>query len=586
MSDNTANTVALNTTGGIPTIDSNHAYFFHSSDAPEMSLVNTTFDGKGFQGWRRSVLITLSAKNKIGFINGACPAPALTSRDYQPWSRCIDMVTSWLLNSLSKDIGDNVIYSKSTKDLWTSLEHRFGQSNGAKLYHLRKELSSCLCVCEGKQKLEKSLDDEKLIQFLMDFSSFMATNQNNFAQRSARQMQRNQMQHQKFGNNIQKVTNSTQRNTTFKGKKTKFNPNVTCSHCKKVRHTVSDCYRIIGFPEDFEFTKENQVHARSNGTFQIEESDQNSSNQNEVLNQHLSHDQFLQLVQLIKQVKGADSGNSETNINANVVAGTIARYSGTRLSVFNSSSWIIDFGASEHMCFDSNAFISLTPLPVPLNINLPNSFKVIVTHIGRISILPDFILENGLLVKRAQVFGKAGDGLYLLEPSGVRNSTSLTVWCKGTKIRTDNAFELGEGSQEASFLASQGVLHQTSCVATPQQNGVVERKHRHLLEIARALLLQSKLPLSYWGECVLTATYLINRLPSRVLKGRTPYFVLFKQKPSYELLKCFGCLCFISTLTSGRGWQEAMEKELEALELNKTWEVVPLPSGKKVLPCK
>uniref|UniRef100_A0A1S4BBM9 Retrotransposon Copia-like N-terminal domain-containing protein n=1 Tax=Nicotiana tabacum TaxID=4097 RepID=A0A1S4BBM9_TOBAC len=250
MSDNTANTVALNTTGGIPTIDSNHAYFLHSSDAPGMSLVNTTFDGKGFQGWRRSVLIALSAKNKIGFINGACPAPTLTSRDYQPWSRCNDMVTSWLLNSLSKDIGDNVIYSKSAKDLWTSLEHRFGQSNGAKLYHLRKELSSCLCVCEGKQKLEKSLDDERLIQFLMglndsygqargtilmmnplpsinhayslvlqdesqkevfsnplispDSSSFMATNQNDFAQRSARQMQRNQMQHQKFGNNIQK----------------------------------------------------------------------------------------------------------------------------------------------------------------------------------------------------------------------------------------------------------------------------------------------------------------------------------------------------------------------------------------------
>lgn len=51
------------------------------------------------------------------------------------------MVTSWLLNSLSKDIGDSVIYSKSARDLWTNLEHRFGQSNGAKLYHLRKELS-------------------------------------------------------------------------------------------------------------------------------------------------------------------------------------------------------------------------------------------------------------------------------------------------------------------------------------------------------------------------------------------------------------------------------------------------------------
>ncbi|XP_075095291.1 uncharacterized protein LOC142173571 [Nicotiana tabacum] len=105
-----------------------------------MTLVNAAFDDKGFQGWRRLMLIVLSAKNKIEFINGACPPPAVTSKEYKPCSRCNDMVTSWFLNSLSKGIGDNVIYSKSA-DIWTTLEHRFGQSNGAKLYHSRKELS-------------------------------------------------------------------------------------------------------------------------------------------------------------------------------------------------------------------------------------------------------------------------------------------------------------------------------------------------------------------------------------------------------------------------------------------------------------
>lgn len=51
------------------------------------------------------------------------------------------MVISWLLNSLSRDIGDSVIYSKTAKELWDSLENRFGRSNGAKLYHLEKEIS-------------------------------------------------------------------------------------------------------------------------------------------------------------------------------------------------------------------------------------------------------------------------------------------------------------------------------------------------------------------------------------------------------------------------------------------------------------
>ncbi|XP_019258235.1 PREDICTED: uncharacterized protein LOC109236500 [Nicotiana attenuata] len=106
-----------------------------------MALVNSTSNGRGFQGWKRSILIALSVKNKLGFISGSCPPLIITSKDFQPWSRCNDMVTSWLLNLLSKDIGDSVIYSKSAKDLWTSLEHRFGQSNGVKLYHQRKELS-------------------------------------------------------------------------------------------------------------------------------------------------------------------------------------------------------------------------------------------------------------------------------------------------------------------------------------------------------------------------------------------------------------------------------------------------------------
>lgn len=52
-------------------------------------------------------------------------------------------------------------------------------------------------------------------------------------------------------------------------------------------------------------------------------------------------------------------------------------------------------------------------------------------------------------------------------------------------IRSDNAFELGKGSQESTFLESEGIIHQMSCTTTPQQNGIVERKYKHLLEIAK-----------------------------------------------------------------------------------------------------
>jgi hypothetical protein len=102
----------------------------------------------------------------------------------------------------------------------------------------------------------------------------------------------------------------------------------------------------------------------------------------------------------------------------------------------------------------------------------------------------------------------------------------------------------------SQFFLEKGIVHQSSCVDTPQQNGLAERKNKQLLEVARALLFTNQVPKYLWGEAVLTATYLINRMPNKVLSFETPFDVFHKFYPTNRLssslpLKIFGCTIFV-----------------------------------------
>jgi hypothetical protein len=110
----------------------------------------------------------------------------------------------------------------------------------------------------------------------------------------------------------------------------------------------------------------------------------------------------------------------------------------------------------------------------------------------------------------------------------IKNQFSTTIKI----IRSDNGPEF----IIPSFYSDKGIIHQTSCISTPRQNGVVERKHRHLLNMSRALLFQAHLPSCFWGDVILTAAYLINRTPTPVLSSKSPYEKLYNSKPNYHHL--------------------------------------------------
>ncbi|KAJ9557105.1 hypothetical protein OSB04_011719 [Centaurea solstitialis] len=98
-----------------------------------------------------------------------------------------------------------------------------------------------------------------------------------------------------------------------------------------------------------------------------------------------------------------------------------------------------------------------------------------------------------------------------------------------------------------------GITQTFSAARTPEQNGVVERRNRTLVEAARSMLAQSQLPQYLWAEAVNTACYTQNRSIIRRRFGKTPYHVLFDRIPNIDYFKVFGCPCFVLNETENRG---------------------------------
>lgn len=111
------------------------------------------------------------------------------------------------------------------------------------------------------------------------------------------------------------------------------------------------------------------------------------------------------------------------------------------------------------------------------------------------------------------------------------------------RIRRDNGGEFTSNFM-SDFYNKECILLETTCPHMPQQNGVVEKKHRHLLEIAHAIRFQANIPKRLLGECILTAACIINKIPSKVIKNKTTYQLVWKSKPRYEHMKIFWCLAY------------------------------------------
>nr|XP_017228813.1 PREDICTED: uncharacterized protein LOC108204047 [Daucus carota subsp. sativus] len=123
------------------TLEASQPLYLHPSDHPGLNLVTVVLNGDNFTEWKRSVTLALSAKNKLGFVNGRFKIPDESSLYFDHWQRCNDMIISWLLNVVIPEIRSSLMYTSLAVDVWNDIHTRYTQRNGPRIFELRKALS-------------------------------------------------------------------------------------------------------------------------------------------------------------------------------------------------------------------------------------------------------------------------------------------------------------------------------------------------------------------------------------------------------------------------------------------------------------
>lgn len=158
-----------------------------------------------------------------------------------------------------------------------------------------------------------------------------------------------------------------------------------------------------------------------------------------------------------------------------------------------------------------------------------------------------------LMHSKSEVFKCFKD--FVAKSENLFNSKIVNLYCDNGREYLSNEF--GE------FCVGKGIMYHLTVPYTPQQNGVSERMNRTLTEMARTLVTSAKLDKTFWGEAVLTATYLINILPTKALTvNKTPYELWNGKKPKISHLKMFGATAYVHNKTRKTKFDEKSIKSI------------------------
>ncbi|KZV37633.1 hypothetical protein F511_38248 [Dorcoceras hygrometricum] len=386
------------------------------------------------------MIVALTAKNKLGFIDNSIDQPRSDDLLYGSWTRCNSMVISWILNSVTRDIADSLMYMPTAREMWIDLHDRFHESNAPRVYQIKKMLNglqqgsmdissyytklrilwdelrdyqpTSVCNCGSMREWVAYQNQECVMHFLMGLNE-------SYAQIRAQVLMMEPLpiiskvfalvvqeeRQRSIHHGVTKMSidhsvslNSVTSTTGPRLSKAGRGDKVVCSHCHFRNHTVDKCYKLHGYPPGHPKLKQQL----SQGNAQAHQISINMQDHLNTPGDNLTQSQCKQLIEFLSSK--LQIGHN-LHVEPQQQEPTISCLTGICSTVSHTSSitqtdWVLDTGATHHICCSLSMFHSVRP--VSSKIMLPNTLTIQVSVIGSVFLTSDLILHDVLYVPEFQ----------------------------------------------------------------------------------------------------------------------------------------------------------------------------------------
>ncbi|XP_073121310.1 uncharacterized protein [Henckelia pumila] len=260
-------------------MDLSNPYLVHHSDQPGHILVPTKLNGSNYPSWSKSMIHALTAKNKIGFIDGSIESPSETEnpKEFALWNQCNSMILSWFTHSVEPDLAKGVIHATTARQVWEDFKDQFSQKNAPAIYQIQKSLASLsqgtmtvsvyftklkslwdeldtyrpIFACNQMKEHMEQREEDRMMQFLMGLNDTYSSVRSNILMITPLPNVR-QTYSLVIQDEVQReVTTETTENFSIAAAVRNHPNNFSnkskgkyCEHCDRDGHTIENCHTL------------------------------------------------------------------------------------------------------------------------------------------------------------------------------------------------------------------------------------------------------------------------------------------------------------------------------------------------------